>query len=195
MVAPVFIHKKENSWKIHASGLPAGKVDKGVSMSEEHIKEALYMIPYGFYAITTSDGEGEVNIMVANWFTQVSFTPRLVALGLSKTAYSHGLVEKGRVFGVNIFKKEDERLIKQFTKSREKKPDKVESASYELSPTVSVPIVEGVAANLEVRVTEIVDVGGDHNVVIGEVVAAQVYKPGDCDETLTLPHIGWSYAG
>ena len=157
-------------------------------MAEEHIKEALHMIPYGFYAITTSDGEGEVNIMVANWLTQVSFTPRLMALGLAKKAYSHGLVEKGRVFGVNI-------LIKYFTKSREKKPDKVEQAEYSLSPTVGVPIVEGAAAILEIRVEAIIDVGGDHDVVIGEVVNAQVYKPGDCTETLTLPHIGWSYAG
>lgn len=164
-------------------------------MSEEHIKEALHMIPYGFYAITSTDGEGDVNIMVANWFTQVSFTPRLVALGLAKKAYSHGLVEKGRVFGVNIFKKEAERLIKYFTKSREKKPDKVEAAEYSLSPTIGVPIVDGAAANLEVRVEAIVDVGGDHDIIIGEVVEAQVFKPGDCSETLTLPHIGWSYAG
>lgn len=164
-------------------------------MSEEKIKEALHMIPYGFYAVTTNDGAGDVNIMVANWFSQVSFTPRLVALGLAKKAYSHGLVEKGKVFGVNIFRKEDDRLIKYFTKSRERNPDKVADADYTLSPEVSVPIVDGAAANLEVRVTEIVDVGGDHDVVIGEVVGAQVFKPGDCEDTLTLPHIGWSYAG
>ncbi len=164
-------------------------------MSEEVIKEALHMMPYGFYAITTNDGNGEVNIMVANWLTQVSFTPRLVALGLAKKSYSHGLVEKGRVFGVNIFKKEDDRLIKHFTKSRERNPDKVQNASFSLSPIISVPVVDGAAANLEVRVVDIVDAGGDHDVVIGEVVGAQVFKPGDCTETLTLPHLGWSYAG
>lgn len=164
-------------------------------MSEEKIKEALHMMPYGFYAITTNDGDGEVNIMVANWLTQVSFTPRLVALGLAKKAYSHGLVQKGRVFGVNVFRKEDDRLIKYFTKSRERNPEKVADAAYSLSPEIAVPIVDGAAANLEVRVTEILDVGGDHSIVVGEVVGAQVFKPGDCSETLTLPHLGWSYAG
>lgn len=164
-------------------------------MSEDTIKEALHMLPYGFYAITTSDGAGEVNIMVANWFTQASFTPRLVALGLSKTAYSHQLVEQGRVFGVNIFRKDDDRLIKGFTKSRSRNPDKVAGASFHLSPTVGVPVIEGAAAILEVRVTQIVETGGDHSLVVGEVVAAQVFKPGDCSATLTLPDLGWSYAG
>ncbi len=164
-------------------------------MSEDPIKEALNLIPYGFYAVTTSDGEGEVNIMVANWFTQASFAPRLVALGLQKTSYSHGLVEKGRVFALNIFRKEDERIIKAFTKSRERKPEKVAEAEYELSPNVGCPVLDGAAAYLEVRVNDILDIGGDHDLVVGEVVGAGVAKPGDCSDTLTLPHIGWSYAG
>ena len=168
-------------------------------MTEENgkdpIKEALHMIPYGFYSITTSDGEGELNIMVANWFTQVSFTPRLVALGLQKTSYSHGLVEKGRVFAVNIFRKEDERILKRFTKSRERNPDKVKDAAFSLSPTVGAPMIEGAAAVLEVEVRQIVDAGGDHDIVIGKVVNAVVFKPGDCTETLTLVDLGWSYAG
>lgn len=164
-------------------------------MSEQKIKEALHMIPYGFYAITSNDGQGELNIMVANWLSQVSFTPRLVALGLAKSAFSHELIERGRVFGVNIFRKEDDRLIKYYTKSRTRNPDKLSAAPYSLSPEIGVPVVEGAAANLELRVTEILDVGGDHDVVIGEVVGAQVFKPGDCAETLTLPHLGWSYAG
>jgi flavin reductase (DIM6/NTAB) family NADH-FMN oxidoreductase RutF len=133
--------------------------------------------------------------MVANWFTQVSFTPRLVALGLQKTSYSHGLVEKGLVFAVNIFRKEDERIIKHFTKSRERNPDKVNSASFTLSPTIGCPMIEGAAAVLEMRVDRIVDIGGDHDIVVGEVVNAEIFKPGDCAETLTLVDLGWSYAG
>jgi flavin reductase (DIM6/NTAB) family NADH-FMN oxidoreductase RutF len=164
-------------------------------MSDDPIKDALNLIPYGFYAVTTSDGAGEVNIMVANWFTQTSFTPRMVALGLQKTSYSHGLVEKGRVFALNIFRKEDERLIKAFTKSRERKPEKVKEADYSLSPNVRCPVIAGAAAYLEVRVKDIIDIGGDHDIVVGEVVGAGVDKPGDCSDTLTLPHIGWSYAG
>lgn len=164
-------------------------------MSEDAIKDTLRLIPYGFYAVTTSDGDGDVNIMVANWFSQVSFTPRLVVLGLQKTSYSHGLVEKGGVFALNLFRKEDEKVIKAFTKSRERKPDKVEAASYWLSPTVACPVIEGAAAFLEVKVTEVVDAGGDHDLIVGEVVGAEILKPSICEDMLTLPDLGWSYAG
>lgn len=163
-------------------------------MSNDPIKDALHMIPYGFYSITTTDGE-EVNIMVANWLTQVSFTPRMVALGLARNAYSYQLVQKGRVFAVNIFRNEDAEIIKGFTKSRQKNPDKVKNAVFTLSPTVHCPVIEGTAAYLECEVRAIVGVGGDHDVVIAEVVNAEVMKPGSPKDTLSLLYLGWNYAG
>ena len=71
----------------------------------------------------------------------------------------------------------------------------MEQASFTLSPNVHCPVIEGAAAYLEVRVNEIFDIGGDHDLVVGEVVGAGIEKPGDCSDTLSLPHIGWSYAG
>ena len=50
-------------------------------MSDDSIKDALNLMPYGFYSITSRNGD-DVNIMVANWVSQVSFEPRLVAIGL-----------------------------------------------------------------------------------------------------------------
>lgn len=164
-------------------------------MPNDPIKDALHMLPYGFYAISSADGEGDVNIMVANWLMQVSFTPRMLALGLARKAVSYGLVQKGRVFGVNVFRQEDRDAVMGFTKSRKTNPDKVAAASYTLSPNLEVPVVEGAAAHIEVRVKEIVQTGGDHDVVIGEVVGAQVFKEGEPGETLSLPDLGWSYAG
>ena len=163
-------------------------------MSEDAIKTALRMMPYGFYSITSRNGD-EANAMVANWLTQVSFEPRLVALGLQKTAYSHGLISEGGVFAVNLFNKADEEAIKPFSKSRAKNPDKMQDAQYSDGPQTGSPILDGAAAYLEVKVLQIVDVGGDHDIVVGEVVGAGVNKSGEAADTLTLPHIGWSYAG
>ena len=163
-------------------------------MSEDAMKDVLKMMPYGFYSIT-SKAEDNVNAMVANWVTQVSFEPRLLAIGLQKTCYTHELIEKGGVFAVNIFRKEDVETIKPFTKSRAKNPDKMNEASFEPAPETGCPILDGAAAYIECRVVRIVDTGGDHDIVVGEVVAAGVYKPGDASEMLSLPDLGWSYAG
>ena len=163
-------------------------------MSDDFIKDALRMMPYGFYGITSRHGD-EVNAMVANWLTQASFEPRLIALSLQKTSHTYGLIEKGGVFAVNIFNKADQEAIKPFTKSREKNPDKMKDARYTEGPETGCPILEGAAAYLECKVAQVVDVGGDHNIMVGEVVSAGVKKPGEAADTLTLVDIGWSYAG
>lgn len=163
-------------------------------MTEDQIKEALRMMPYGFYSIT-SRADAEVNAMVANWVTQVSFEPRMIAMGIQKTCYSHGLIEKGGVFTVNLFRTEDQEAIKPFTKGRAKNPDKMKDASYTSSPETGCPVLEGSAAYVECRVVKIFDTGGDHSIIVGEVVGGAVTKPGEVGETLSLPDLGWSYAG
>ena len=163
-------------------------------MSDEAIKDALNRMPYGFYSITSRSGD-DVNAMVANWVMQSSFTPRLVTMGLAKNAYSHDLIQKGGVFAVNIFNKEDDDAIRPLTKGRAKRPDKMENASYTLAPETGCPIIEGAAAYLECRVVQLIDVGGDHDLLVGEVINAGTLKPGDVNSTLMLRDLGWSYAG
>lgn len=163
-------------------------------MSDDAIKEALNRLPYGFYSITSRNGD-EVNAMVANWVMQASFTPRLVVMGLQKKAYSHGVIANGRVFAINIFNKGDEEAMMSFCKGRAKRPDKMENASYTPGPETGAPILEGAAAYIECTVRDLIDVGGDHDLLVGEVVGAGILKPGEVTDTLTLPDVGWSYAG
>jgi len=163
-------------------------------MSDDKIKDALRMMPYGFYAFTTKNGD-EVNAMVVNWVSQMSYEPRLVAVGIAKSAYSHGLVKEGEVFGLNLFLAEDKEAIMGVTKGREKNPDKMEENDYTTAPETGVPVLEGSAAYIECKVTQIIDVGGDHDIVVGEAINADVMKEAEASEVLSLPKIGWSYAG
>lgn len=163
-------------------------------MPEDPIKDALGMMPYGFYAISSRAGD-DANIMVANWVMQASFEPRRMVLGLQKTSYSYGLVQAGKVFAINIFKKTGAEAIKPFTKSRMKNPAKMEMINYTPGPETGCPILEGAAAYLELRVLQIVDVAGDHDLVVGEVVGAGVRDPGEAGESLSLPDLGWNYSG
>lgn len=163
-------------------------------MATDPIKSALRRIPYGFYGITSRHGD-EINVMVATWLTQASFEPRLVALALARDAYSYGLIEQGGVFAVNIFNKADAEAIKPFTKGHAKNPDKMKDARYSPGPETGCPILEDAAAYLECRVINRLETGGDHDIILAEVVGAGVHKPGEAADTLSLPHLGWSYAG
>jgi flavin reductase (DIM6/NTAB) family NADH-FMN oxidoreductase RutF len=163
-------------------------------MSDDPIKDALRLMPYGFYCLTSRNGD-DMNAMVANWITQASFTPRLIVIGLQKTSYTHGVIEEGRVFCINLFKKEDEESMMPFTKGRAKTPDKMKDAVYTEAPETKCPVLEGAAAYVECKVIDIHDVGGDHVLVVGEAVGADVMKEAEVGDMMTLPHIGWSYAG
>ncbi len=163
-------------------------------MSDDPIKDTLNRMPYGFYSITSRD-DNEVNIMVANWVMQSSFQPRLITLALQKKSYTHGVVQRGKVFAVNIFNESDAEAIKPFTKSREKNPDKLADAIFTPGPETGCPILEDAAAYLECRVVKFVDTGSDHDLVVGEVIGGGVRKPGEPEDTLTLTDLGWSYAG
>ncbi len=163
-------------------------------MSNDSVKDTLSRMPYGFYAITSRNGE-DVNAMVANWVMQASFSPRLIAVGLQKKAYSHSVISEGGVFAVNIFNKEDREAIMPFTKGRAKNPDKMKEANYSAAPETGCPILAGAAAYVECRLAQMVDVGGDHDILVGEVIGGDTLKPGGVSDTLTLPDIGWSYAG
>jgi flavin reductase (DIM6/NTAB) family NADH-FMN oxidoreductase RutF len=160
----------------------------------DQFRDALHLVPYGFYAIT-SRHESDHNVMVANWFTQVSFEPRLVVLGLQADSHTFGLVSASQVFGVNIFRKADADIIKQFTKSRAKHPDKPQSMNYTDGPLTGVPLLDEAAATLECRVKQVVDAGGDHAIVVAEVVGAKVNRVSKVEDILTLTDIGWSYGG
>jgi len=163
-------------------------------MPDYPISNVLNTIPYGFYALTSRAGD-ERNVMVLNWFTQTSFEPQHVVIGLDVTAYTYGLIEKGKVFGINIFHKDDVEVIKLFTKSREKNPEKFKAAQYSDGEVTGVPILDQAAAFLECEVTEKMETGSGHDVILGKIVGAGLRKELRADQTLTLPDLGWSYSG
>ncbi len=62
--------------------------------------KALYQIGYGLYVLTTRDGEKD-NGCIVNTVMQVTSTPALIAVGVSKQNYSCGLIQKTGVLNVN----------------------------------------------------------------------------------------------
>lgn len=163
-------------------------------MIEHNPSPALNLIPYGFYAVTSRNGDDR-NVMVLNWLTQVSFEPQHIAMGLQNSSYTMGLIEESKVFGVNLYQKEDASAIKPFTKSRAKNPDKFAAAKFTDGPATGVPVLDDAAAYLECEVVEIVDTGAGHSTVIAKVVGGGVRGEHKAADILTLPHLGWSYAG
>ena len=154
-------------------------------MSDDTISNALKMMPYGFYAFTTKSDD-DANIMVVNWVSQMSYAPRLIAVGIQNFCHSYGVVTAGQVFGLNIFLQADEEAIKPALGGRAKRPDKMKEAEYTPAPETGVPVLAGAAAYIECKVTQIIDVGGDHDIVVGEAINAEIMKEGAPPDMLSL---------
>src|SRR6266513_2029305 len=78
-------------------------------------RRVLWKMPAGLFAIGSRAGDRR-NMMTANWVTQVSFDPKLVAVSVEKAALTHELVHGGRAFSVNVVDREDRAVVRKFTK-------------------------------------------------------------------------------
>lgn len=61
--------------------------------NEEFDTKSLYQIGYGLYVLTTRDGDKD-NGCIVNTVMQVTSTPPLIAVVVSKQNYTCGLIQK-----------------------------------------------------------------------------------------------------
>src|SRR5215468_2593747 len=78
-------------------------------------RRVLWAMPSGLYVIGARAGERR-NGMTANWVTQVSFDPKLVAASIEQEALTHELVAEGGVFALNLVARDDRAIVRKFTK-------------------------------------------------------------------------------
>lgn len=158
-------------------------------MNPEIKKTALRKIVHGVYVIGAQQ-DGKLNAFTATWLTQVSFKPPLVVLGVSKDSLSYRMIEASRVFVVNFLGTTQKPLAQHFLKPAHLGGDKLQGVPYRLG-RLGAPILEEAVAHVECEVRDIHS-GGDHAVVIAEVVEAGVREDVD---PLALKETGWHYGG
>jgi flavin reductase (DIM6/NTAB) family NADH-FMN oxidoreductase RutF len=134
-------------------------------------RRVLWTMPSGLYVIGSRDGDRR-NAMTLNWATQVSSDPKLLGIGVEKEAFTHELIERGRVFSLCIISREDRAIVRKFTK-----PVDVDAAAMTLNGFpfrdghTGAPILTQSVAFVECEVRQAVDCGS-HTFFVGEVVDA-----------------------
>lgn len=131
-------------------------------------RRVLWTMPYGLYVLGSRAGE-ERNLMTINWVSQVSFDPKLIGVGVEKTAFTHRLVSEGGTFVVNLIAREDRAIVRRFTKPCEWDADASTLNGFPVhESTTGTPILDQAVGFIDCRVTNPVDCGG-HTFFIGEV--------------------------
>lgn len=148
-------------------------------------KTPLSELSYGLYVIGTKD-KNAPHGMTANWITQVSFEPEMVALAIEGDSHTRTLFEESRIFSVSILKSDQKEIAGEFAKAKKDRDFRF------ITKKTGAPILLDAAAYLDCRVVDS-HKAGDHVVFFGEVVDAGILD--ESAEPLTLKETGWRYGG
>ena len=152
-------------------------------------KQVLRTFTYGLYAVSCAN-EGEVNAFTANWLTQVSFEPPLVAVSIENTTKSLPMILRSRKFIINVYREGDRELAGQLGKSALKHPEKLADVAYTPGPG-GAPILRDALAWVACEVRHTVE-AGDSTLVVAEVVEVGMQAEG---QPLTMNAAGFRHAG
>ena len=158
-------------------------------MDDSAKKEALRLFTYGLYVITTGD-ETTWNAFTANWLSQVSFEPPMIALSVENASVSLPMIRLTQRFAVNVLSSDQRALAGQLGKSLAKHPDKLDGVTFGKGETGCPVLLNGLAwveCQVEGEMT-----AGDSTIVVGRVVGAQVLRR---EEPLTMLAAGFKHAG
>jgi flavin reductase (DIM6/NTAB) family NADH-FMN oxidoreductase RutF len=162
-------------------------------------------LPYGLYILGTQAPDGEPNGMMADWLTQVSLRPRLVAVAIENTAHTLANLRQVPAFSINVLGQDRAgmELARRFAqpyadskiggRSHLAGVDvhrKLEGISY-VRTAQGCPVLADAIAWLACTVQQFVG-AGDHTLVLGAVLTGGLVRAA---EPLTSTYTGWSYSG
>ena len=160
-----------------------------MKLDESAKKVLLRKIPHGLFVCGVRDGK-DVNGFTVSWVTQGSFDPPLVVLGVRSDSNSHKIIEKTRLFSLNLLRANQKELAAIFFKPQKAFGGRFEAAPY-VDGELGLPLLEDAIGGVECELVGSIK-QGDHTVFVGEVKTARLINDG---EALNLSSTGWHYGG
>ncbi len=143
-------------------------------MDADAKKHALRLVPYGLYLAGSKHADGSKTVSLVSWFTQTSFDPPLVALGMHRESAAFTGVKETGVLSLNFLGSDQGDVLKGFFKHVDCEESTVGGLDYTEGPATGCPILPKLPAALELKMHEISEIG-EHATVIFEVVEAHVH--------------------
>lgn len=129
--------------------------------------------------VITLNVEGDLRGMTANAVSSLSLDPPLLLVCVQKDASIYEHFERAEAFAMNVLSVDQEDISTMFA-AHGGPDEELGGVPYHEGPLGS-PILEGVLASADCRITERYD-GGDHTIVIGE--AASISANGSVEPLL-----------
>lgn len=161
------------------------------TLDPEAKKTVLRLFSYGLYAVTAAH-DGERGVFTANWLTQVSFDPPLVALSVERDSATLPLIRASGRFAVCPLAEGQRELAGDLGRPKAKTGDKFARFALATVDTASgVPALADALGWVVCTVTGEIP-AGDSVLLLAEVIEAGVLRDGD---PLTMRAAGFRHAG
>jgi flavin reductase len=121
----------------------------------------------GVAVVTSVTADGAPRGLTANAVASVSLQPPVVLACVERCADTHDCIVAARCFAISILAQSDEITARRF--AGDDVADKFRGLAYHTEIT-GAPILDAALAWVDCRVRDIFD-GGDHSIVLGEVLA------------------------
>lgn len=131
-------------------------------------RNAMARFASGVTVVTTRNGAGEAVGFTASAFSSLSLYPPLLLVCLQKDADCYAAFMTAEHFAVSILAHGQGQVARRFAT---KAVDKWRGTSSTPGGRTRLPLIDGAAAQAECIMLDRVD-GGDHTILIGEVISA-----------------------
>lgn len=138
------------------------------------LRDALGTFATGVTIVTTLSDSGEPVGLTANSFTSVSLEPPLLLVCPARSATTTLALEGCKHFAVNVLQKGQEEVSALFATKGTDRFAEIEFETWEND----VPILRDALASFECR-THAVHEGGDHLILVGEIIRARYATHGE----------------
>jgi len=152
-------------------------------------RACLRLVSYGLYAVTVCRGS-EHSGFTANWLTQVSFDPPLLALSVENGSHSIALIKDSGIFTVNLLPREATETAGTLGRHWAKVPDKLDRVGWEPGPNGCAVLREALGY-LDCAVDASLP-AGDSTLFVARITGARLLRDG---EPLRMADTPFKHAG
>ena len=139
-------------------------------MDATQFKAALSRWASGVVVVTLCGRQGRLRGVTVSSFSSLSLQPPLVLFCLGQGANIHPEFQQASHFAVNILSDSQQALSNRFAFGKDADP--FAGVAHRPGPE-GLPLLDGCLANIVCRKT-VVHPAGDHDIIVGEVLEAQV---------------------
>jgi flavin reductase len=145
------------------------------ALDPDSFREAMSHFASGVTVVTTLQG-GVDHAMTANAFTSVSLDPPLVLVCVEKSARFHQAVALSRYWGASVLAGRQVATARWLATRGRTLEGQLEKVPCRRGEQTGAALLEEALCRVECRTWEMYD-GGDHTIVVGEVVGVDVGDP------------------